>query len=124
MIADFKSPFADKVRDILGGDIETIKKNLIYRVKTGKPLLIRIPLIRFFNCGEENAKAFGEFFAELETLSCNNLFFEILTYHEFGKEKYTKLGMEYSVTDGYISEDDVKILLTELKNRNLKTINT
>ena len=54
----------------------------------------------------------------------DNLFFEILTYHEFGKEKYTKLGLEYSVTDGYVSDDDVKILLTELKNRSLKVINT
>ena len=85
---------------------------------------MRIPLIKFFNCGEENAKAFGEFFQKLQTLSNNNLFFEILTYHEFGKQKYTKLGMEYSVTDGYVSDDDVKILLTELKNRNLKVINT
>ena len=56
--------------------------------------------------------------------SNDNLFFEILTYHEFGKEKYQKLGMDYTVTDGYVSEDDVKILLTELKNRNLKVINT
>ena len=87
-------------------------------------MLIRVPLIHFFNCGEENAKAFGEFFAVLENSSNNNLFFEILTYHEFGKEKYTKLGLGYSVTDGYVSDDDVKILLTELKNRNLKVINT
>lgn len=124
MIADFKSPFKDKVRDILGGDIDIIKQNLIYRIKTGKPLLVRIPLIRFFNCAEDNARSFGDFFTELEKMSNDNLFFEILTYHEFGKEKYQKLGMDYTVTDGYVSEDDVKILLTELKNRNLKVINT
>ena len=124
MIADFKSPFKDKVRDILGGDIDIIKQNLIYRIKTGKPLLVRIPLIRFFNCTEDNARSFGDFFTELEKMSNDNLFFEILTYHEFGKEKYQKLGMDYTVTDGYVSEDDVKILLTELKNRNLKVINT
>ena len=124
MIADFKSPFGDKVSNILGGNIETIKENLIYRVKTGKPLLIRIPLVHFFNCGEENSKSFGEFFTELDILSQNNLFFEILTYHEYGKEKYTKNGLEYTVTDGFVPENDVNILLTELKNRNLNVIST
>ena len=124
MIADFKSPFGDKVLHILGGDIETIKNNLIYRVKTGKPLLVRVPLIHFFNCGEENAKAFGEFFQELQTLSNNNLFFEILTYHEFGKEKYNKLGKAYTVTDGFTTPDDIKLLAEEIKRRSLKLINT
>ena len=124
MIADFKSPYADDVKNILGGDIEVIKKNLTLRVKSGKPLLIRIPLVKFFNCGEEKACEFANFFEGLAKLSNNNLFFEILTYHEFGKEKYTQNGLEYTVTDGYVSENDVKVLLTQLKSKNLKVINT
>ncbi len=124
MIADFKSPFKQNLKDITAADIDIIKNNLIYRAKTGKPLLIRIPLIKFFNCGKENATAFGDFFTELDKHGNNNVFFEILTYHEFGKEKYDKLGMNYTVTDGYVSEDDVKTLLTELKSKNLKVINT
>ena len=123
MIADFKSPFADKIKSI-GGDIETIKKNLLYRAKSGKPLLVRIPLIKFFNCTEDTARAFALFFEELNNTGNENLFFEILTYHEFGKEKYTKLNMEYTVTDGYVTEDDIRTLLRELKNKNLKIINT
>ncbi len=123
MIADFKSPFADKVKAI-GGDIEIVKKNLLYRAKTGKPLLVRVPLIKFFNCGEETAKASALFFEELKNTGNVSLFFEILTYHEFGKEKYNKLNMEYTVTDGYVTEDDIKALLREFKNKGLKTINT
>ena len=124
MIADFKSPSENLLKSVTGADINVIKNNLLYRAKTGKTLLVRIPLIKFFNCGKENAKAFGEFFTDLNNHGNGNVFFEILTYHEFGKEKYAKLGMDYTVTDGYVSADDVKTLLTELKNRNLNVINT
>ena len=85
---------------------------------------MRIPLIKFFNCGEENTKEFALFFKELSEASNGNIYFEILTYHEFGKEKYNKLNMEYTVTDGYVTNDDVNLLLQELKKFNLKTINT
>lgn len=124
MIADFKSPFEEKVKSILGGDISTIKKNLLHRAKTGKPLLVRIPLIRFFNCGEDNARGFAEFFNELNATGNPDLYFEILPYHEFGKDKYEKLSMEYSVSDGFVTQKDVDILLNILKDNNLKVINT
>lgn len=123
MIADFKSPDEDKIKSI-GGDISTIKTNLLYRAKTGKPLLVRIPLIHFFNCGEKDACGFGEFFKELKATGNTDLCFEILTYHEFGKDKYEKLGMEYSVSDGFVTQNDVDILLNILKENNLKVINT
>lgn len=125
MIADFKSPDGEKLCDITGADIDIIKKNLLHRAKTGKPLLVRVPLIRYFNSGEENARGFGDFFEELVKSSpADNVSFEILTYHEFGKEKYDKLRKEYTVTDGFVTDDDVRILLTQLNKRNLKVINT
>ena len=125
MIADFKSPDKEMLKDITGADLETIKKNLLYRAKTGKPLLVRVPLVRFFNCNETDAISFADFFEELKKASStDNVSFEILTYHEFGKEKYYKSGKEYTVTDGFVSNDDVNRLLTELKKRNLKVINT
>lgn len=124
MIADFKSPCAEDVKNILGGDINTIKNNLKYRAQTGKPLLIRIPLVKFFNCGEEKAHMFVDFFEELSKSSKDNLFFEILTYHEFGKDKYEREGLEYTVTNGFVSQNDVKTLSEQLKRKNLKIINT
>ncbi|MBO5065247.1 MAG: radical SAM protein [Clostridia bacterium] len=124
MIADFKSPDEEKVKSILGGDINTIRNNLLYRAETGKPLLVRIPLIRFFNCGKENASGFGDFFNILKATGNTELYFEILTYHEYGKDKYEKLGMDYSVSDGFVTQEDVNILLNILKENNLKVINT
>lgn len=125
MIADFKSPDAEKLKDVTGADLEIIKENLLFRAKTGKPLLIRIPLINGFNNGKENAVLFADFFKELKAKTSNeNLYFEILTYHEYGKEKYEKSGKEYKVQNGFVTSEDVKILATEIKNRNLKLIHT
>ena len=125
MIADFKSPDEEKLLEICGGNLDIIKKNLLFRVQTGKPLLVRIPLIKFFNCGEENAKAFCEFFNELKAESkCDNLSIEILPYHEFGKDKYKEIGKNYTVTDGFVSADDVNIFKNELTKNKLKLINT
>ncbi|MBR5441796.1 MAG: radical SAM protein [Clostridia bacterium] len=125
MIADFKTPCPTKASDVLGADLDIIKANLIYRTKTGKPLLVRIPLVHYFNCSIEDAHSFSEFFTELQQAATNdNVSFEILTYHEFGKEKYNKLGREYTVTDGYTTPEDARILAEEIKKRNLKLINT
>ena len=125
MIADFKSPSEDRLKSVTGADTNIIKNNLLLRAKTGKPLLIRIPLINSFNNSPEDAVAFADFFEKLQKESNNNnLFFEILTYHEFGKEKYEKLGKNYEVFDGFVTDKDVKNLANEIKKRNLKLINT
>ncbi len=125
MIADFKSPTEDRLKSVTGADINAIKSNLLLRAKTGKPLLIRIPLINGFNNSPEDAVAFAEFFEKIQKESNNeNLFFETLTYHEYGKEKYEKLGKSYEVYDGFVTDEDVKNLSTEIKKRNLKLINT
>lgn len=125
MIADFKSPDAKKLNELVGADLNIIKENLLFRAKTGKPLLIRIPLINGFNNGKENAILFAEFFEELKKQSRNeNLYFEILTYHEYGKEKYEKVGKEYKIENGFVTPEDVKILAMEIKNKNLKLIHT
>ena len=125
MIADFKSPDAEKLKSVTGADLNVIKDNLLFRANTGKPLLIRIPLINGFNNGKENAVLFSEFFEKLKLESGNeNLCFEILTYHEYGKEKYEKSGKEYKVQNGFVTPEDVKILATEIKNKNLNLIHT
>ena len=125
MIADFKSPDEKKLKEIAGADLEIIKKNLLFRAKTGKPLLVRVPLINGFNNGKDNAALFAEFFEELKAQSGNDkMKFEILTYHEYGKEKYEKQGKEYKVENGFVTPEDVKALATEIKNKNLDLIHT
>ncbi len=125
MIADFKSPNPEKLLNVCGGSLEKIKNNLLFRAKTGKPLLVRIPLIKFFNCGVENAVSFAEFFKTLKDNCINdNIIFEILTYHEFGKEKYKDIGLSYTVENGFVSDNDVNCLRRILEKNNLKIVNT
>ncbi len=125
MIADFKSPNEKLLSELTGGNLEIIKHNLLKRAKSGKYLLVRVPLIHFFNCGKVNAEEFVKFFSFLQNESKNdNLYFEILTYHEFGKQKYEKLSKEYTVTDGYVNAEDVKLLTDLIKQSNLKLITT
>ena len=125
MIADFKSPDGERLKKTVGADINVIKSNLLFRAKTGKPLLIRIPLINGFNNGKDNALLFTEFFKELKEKSGNqNLYFEILTYHEYGKEKYEKAGKIYNFKNGFVTQEDIKVLATEIINGNLNLIHT
>ena len=125
MIADFKSPNKEVLKSVTGADIEIIKENLLKRALTKKYLLIRIPLINNFNTGEENAKAFAKFFKELTAKSNNdNMFIEILTYHEYGKDKYKNENLEYNFSDGFVTQSQVDILKTELEKNNLKIIKT
>ena len=125
MIADFKSPDKDILKSVTGADIEIIKENLLKRAKTNEYLLIRIPLINNFNTGEENAENFANYFKDLTTESkSDNIFIEILTYHEYGKDKYKKLNSAYNFSDGFVTEKQVEILKNELTKNNLKIIRT
>ncbi len=125
MIADFKSPDKETLKSVTGADIEIIKENLLKRALTKKYLLIRIPLINNFNTGLENAKGFSEFFRELtEKSKSENIFIEILTYHEYGKDKYEKENLSYTFSDGFVTAEQVTILKNELEKNNLKIIKT
>jgi pyruvate formate lyase activating enzyme len=125
MISDFKSPNKELLKAATGADIEIIKENLLKRAKSKKYLLIRIPLINNFNTGEKNAKEFAEFFKELQDKGeSNKIYIEILTYHEYGKDKYEKLNLKYNFSDGFVTQAQVDILKTELEKNNLKIIKT
>lgn len=125
MIADFKSADSKTLKNVTGADKNTVYLNLLNRAKTKKPLLVRVPLIKNFNTGEKNAELFAECFKNLqsESESCE-LYFEILTYHEFGKEKWEKLGLEYKFEDGFVGKEDVLILKNKLVSNKLKLITT
>lgn len=124
MIADFKSPNEKLLKEVTGANIEIIKENLLKRAKLNKPLLVRVPLINGFNTGEENANGFSEFFKELVNTGNKEIHFEILTYHEFGKEKWQKQGKSYKVENGFVTNEQVEILRNTLTKNDLKIINT
>ena len=102
--------------------MEVIEKNL-RELSLKTHVHIRIPLIHGFNDDIVSLEGFVNFFNSLNEAG-GSFDVELLPYHEYGKEKYEKLGKEYTVCDGFVTDNDVKALANEIKKRNLKLINT
>lgn len=124
MIADYKSADASVLKEVTGAEKRIVFENLRGRALFGLPLLVRIPLIKGFNTGEKNAHLFSEDLKCINASSPAGFSVEILTYHEFGKEKWEKLGLTYTPKDAFVSENDVRILKNALENAGLRLITT
>lgn len=119
VIVDYKSPIQDRLKLVTGGNLATIENNL-RQIEKIKHIHIRIPLIHSFNDDDESLEGFTEFFNSLN----GNFDVEILPYHEYGREKWLKLGKEYTVTDGFVKKETVKKFIDTLKSHSIKVIKT
>lgn len=119
IIVDYKSPDSEKLLSVTGGNKEVIENNLRQIEKT-KHIHIRIPLIHSFNDDDESLDGFIEFFTSLG----GNFDVEILPYHEYGKEKWLKLGREYTVTDGFVKKETIKKFVDKFNENSIKVIKT
>lgn len=81
---------------------ETILKNIAAAAKKRSQLLIRIPLINGFNASEKDAEKFAAFFLSMDFNNCS---FELLRYHEYGKDKWGQCGMKYTVQNAVVSDE-------------------
>lgn len=77
-----------------GVDNKLILENARKIVEQGKPIRIRLPLIPGFNDSEENI---GQTASFLRTLGVNEI--DLLPYHQFGKNKYVRLGKIYKLNN-------------------------
>lgn len=102
LIMDFKHYDSQKHEATVGSPNRIIKENLIKAFASHPNLLVRIPLIGHFNASVDDMEQFISFFTAHET---RNARFELLLYHEYGKEKWLKCGKEYTVYDAFVTED-------------------
>ena len=86
-----------------GGTLDGLKENFAALAASPVPTVIRIPLIHTFNDAKEDADGFVRFFAALP----GKFSVEILPYHEYGKEKWRKIGKPYQMHDAFVSKDTV-----------------
>lgn len=96
LIMDCKLANAKKHRDYTGIDGEIILSQIERAAKEHHNLHVRVPLIGEVNNSEQDL---NEFIAFFEKIKGENVTFEILLYHEFGKKKWKQCGMEYQMTD-------------------------
>ena len=121
LIIDLKHP-DDKIhKQITGVSNQITKQNILKAAECEMDMLIRIPLIGGFNSSEEDLKAFVEF---LEQTNGSNVRVEVLKYHEYGKDKWEKCGLEYTMKDAFVTEQMRLDFENKLKNAGLTVVRT
>lgn len=73
---------------------EQILCNYQFIQRTGKPIIVRVPLISGYNDTTENLAAMLSLFREFPPHAL-----ELLPYHSYGKTKYRELGRKYPLED-------------------------
>ena len=110
-------------KSVLGIGNDEVIKNIRFSKDMEKPLALRIPLIGGFNASKEDAYGFCKLFDLLGVKE--NITLELLPYHEYGKDKYKSLGMEYQMTeDAFVSKEnlsEIEKIFLESKIKLIKT---
>lgn len=81
---------------------ELILDNFKRLTKTGKPIIVRRPVIRGYNDTPKSIHALGQFVQGLEMVSE----IDLLPYHRLGQDKYKRLGQEYILGDMPTMKDE------------------
>lgn len=92
IMMDIKMIDAEKHRKFTGVDNGLIMNNLKQLKQSGKPFVIRVPLIPGVNDTEENLTATAKLLVDTEFLQK----VELLPYHQTAGAKYEMLGKKYS----------------------------
>lgn len=95
LIMDIKHYDPCRHKAVTGAENKHTIQNISAAIAAKQQLALRIPLIGGFNASEEDAYAFGALLSELGVPG--NATVELLAYHEYGKDKYRALGMEYTM---------------------------
>ena len=101
-------PIAHKKYTGVNNDV--IFDNLRYVASTGKPVSIRVPLIPNVNCTEENIEALSKYIKEIIPYATMHF----LPYHEYGKNKYRMIGMEYPMPETPSVTDEQKAMVKQI----------
>lgn len=116
LIMDFKHYDSTELEKYTGVGNERIKQNFETLCASRRQLHIRIPLIKGINT--EDPRGFTEYFKKH---NIENVVFEFLSYHEYGKDKWKT---EYKVKDGFISKEILENFKNTFEADGLKIINT
>ena len=116
LIMDFKHHDSDLLQKYTGVGNARVKENFEHFCRNGRQLHVRIPLIN--NINTQYPEKFAQYFASQNT---ENVVFEFLAYHEYGKEKWET---EYLVKDGFVDQATLQKFKDVFNAYGLKTITT
>jgi pyruvate formate lyase activating enzyme len=104
ILFDVKHMDPDRHKEKTGVTNELILENLEKAAKKTK-IWIRVPLIPGYNDSEENLRQVAELASRIKADKVS-----ILPYHEYGKQKYPRVGGEYGFNEADILEPDNEIV--------------
>ncbi len=121
LIMDCKHYDSHKHEKVTGLGNEVILKNIAAAAIQRAQLLIRIPLVGGFNASKKDALNYVALFKDICTENCQ---FELLKYHEYGKDKWAQCGKEYTMKNAEISDEIFKEFSEVFQTSGLKLIHT
>jgi len=119
LIIDFKHDDDEIHTSTTGVSNQTIKANVKAALSSHPNVLIRTPLIASFNADARTIQRFVAFFQECGTATAR---FELLKYHEYGRQKWDLCGLDYTMAKGYISDSLFRSLENIYKKAGLTVI--
>lgn len=105
LIMDCKQYDEQKHIAATGISNKIIKQNIIAACSEHPKVHIRVPLVGGVNDSYSDMQAFVEFF---NSIKGDNVTFEVLAYHEFGKIKWEQCGYQYTMENGFVPAEKVK----------------
>ena len=122
LIMDFKHYDSEKLKEYTGVGNETVIANIKAASELRSQLLLRIPLINGFNADVSDAEGFASVLAPY--MSEEGFALEVLSYHEYGKDKWSQNGMSYTMQDAFVSETQFGEFCNILKNNSICLVRT
>ena len=116
LIMDIKHYDTEAHRRYTGLGMETVLSNYKYLCSIRRQLHIRIPVINHVN--SDGVRELARLLSSYNTERC---VFEFLPYHEYGKEKWKS---EYTVKDGFVTDEDIKRFEKTFSEHKLRTVHT
>ena len=120
-MTDYKTPLPQRCSG-LGGNLEVIENNL-RTISQKTHIHIRIPLIHGFNDDKTSLEGFVNFFVSLTRDGCS-FDVELLPYHEYGKEKWERLGKAYLMQNAFVTDSTLGHFKKAFEDNGVKLINT
>ena len=123
LIIDCKHYDSDRHAAVTGLPCQSVFRNIRAAITAGKTIALRIPLIGGFNASETDAKGFADLFDSLGVQ--NHATIELLRYHDYGRGKYLKLNMDYTMTDeAKVSDETFLTMETLLRRRGFTLVHS
>jgi pyruvate formate lyase activating enzyme len=116
LMMDCKHYDSDRHAAVTGHPCQSVFYNIRAAIIAGKTLALRIPLIGGFNASEVDARGFADLFDSLGVQ--NHATVELIRYHDYCRDKYQNLDMEYTMTDeAKVSDETFLVIQDLLQNR-------